>query len=158
MTGSGEQRQGAPCLALQGTEKRGLRGAEVAGGALRGRAAAQGTRTGVSAVFRVTEDSLSSGLACAPALASVVPRVAPTHGCTHAGPCVSVSPSLCWVDVASERGRLGACVFVLFIAFIYRPKAVGTYIFKYKLLLYYIFPSHQSAARVLKYIPNMFYK
>lgn len=50
------------------------------------------------------------------------------------------------------------CVFVLFITFIYRPKAVGTYIFKYKLLLYYIFPSHQSAASVLKYIPNMFYK
>lgn len=50
------------------------------------------------------------------------------------------------------------CVFVLFITFIYRPKAVGTYIFKYKLLLYCIFPSHQSAASVLKYIPNMFYK
>lgn len=50
------------------------------------------------------------------------------------------------------------CVSALFIAFAYRPKAVGTYIFKYKLLLYYIFPSHQSAASVLKYVPNMFYK
>lgn len=57
-----------------------------------------------------------------------------------------------------ESGHVGVCVFVLFITFICRPKAVGTYIFKYKLLLYCIFPSHRSAARDLKYIPSAFYK
>lgn len=124
VAGSGEQRpEKAPCLALQGPEKR---GEEVAVGALRCRAAAQGTKTVASAVFRVTKDSLSAGLAWTPALASVVPRVcrpaaAPTQ--PPAPPSLHLPPSLSRVDAVSERGgeRACRCVCVRVIYYLHLP-------------------------------------
>lgn len=133
-----------------------LRGAAVPGGTLRGADSTHLDRGVWGFMSRERFPVCWSCMACPPSPRSHrMPGDPQLHPAT---PSLRPSAGSVWPRSVEESGWVGVCVFVLFITFIYRPKAVGTYIFKYKLLLYCIFPSHQSAASVLKYIPNIFYK